>query len=214
MLTSTLRERRTGSGENAYSPLPSDAHLDLLADFRSELQQLSTNQRELLDELRTDGVINLDAEELPRLRQENAELRDGVQQLERRLHAAPAAPCVHDAAVIDDDALPGLKIELEAQQRQLAEDEANLMQQMRTMEMSLAKDRAELARQRTELQRQQADFAREVDMASRDPDLRERLASLRPRQQESPARKPAEQDAATLPTPAFKNSGLIRRLFG
>ncbi len=214
MMTSTLRERRTGAGEAAFSPLPSAAHLDLLADFRSELQQLSDNQRELLDELRTDGVINLDAEELPRLRQENGELRDRVVQLERQVRAAPAGAVDPGAAAVDDETLQRLNEELEAQRRQIEEDEANLMQQMRTMEMALAKDRAELARHRTELQHQQADFAREIEMASRDPDLRERLASLRPRQQEAPARKPGDQTAAAPPTPAIKNSGIMRRLFG
>ena len=79
MPTGTLPDRRTGAGEEAYSPIPSE--LDVLADFRSELQQLTTAQRELLQELRSDAGINLDAEELPRLRKENEELRARVPEL-------------------------------------------------------------------------------------------------------------------------------------
>ena len=248
-MTSTLRERRVGAGDNAYAPNPSDAHLDMLAGFRSELEQLTATHRELLDELRSDGAIDLDADDSRHLHQENEELRALVAQLEQKLTAAPggaeawaerqseyeklldeksesirtlnlkvqelqqavrsdpSAPEVHDAIVAQ------MKAELQDKRRQLDEDEATVMQQIRTMEMGLSKDRADLARLRAELQRQQADFAREVEIASRDPQLRDRLAGLRRRQQDNAARKPAEASAGTSPT-AAKSSGLIRRLFG
>lgn len=249
MLTGTLLDRRTGAGEEANSPLPSDAHLDLLADFRSELQQLTATQRELLQELRSDGGINLDAEELPRLRKENEELRARVEQLERMLREPPTngdawvqrqneyeklldeksdlIRSLHlktqqspqgssgqaPAAAASDEGGQQQRNDLQAQREQLDEDEASLMQQIRSMEMALAKDRAELARQRTELQRQQADFAREVEIASRDPQLQERLAILRPRQHEN-LRKVNDPSGAMTPKPASQSSGLIRRLFG
>jgi len=243
MPTGTLPDRRTGAGEEAYSPIPSE--LDVLADFRSELQQLTTAQRELLQELRSDAGINLDAEELPRLRKENEELRARVEKLERLLRAAPAGgdawverqlefeklleekselirslhskmqQSAHGAATTESAASseavqPPIQ-DVEAQRRQLVEDEAALMQQMRDMEMALAKDRAELARQRTELQRQQTDFARELEMAGRDPQLQERLAILRPGQQEN-LRKSDESGGGAKS--GGKGSGLIRRLFG
>ncbi|MCI0685133.1 MAG: hypothetical protein L0Y71_23795 [Gemmataceae bacterium] len=255
-MTSTLRERGT-VGEHAHTPDPSDPHLDLLAEFRSELQEISATQRALIDELGSDGVINLDAEdELRRLRQENNELRTRVAHLERvaragasgddlwaerqseyeklldeksevirTLHlqvqelraAGPAAsaptPEVRDASIERQ------RLELEEQRRQLQGDEASMMEQMRGMELALAKDRAELARQRTELQRHQTDFAREIEMAGRDPQLRERLAGLQRRQLDNTVRKPIEAAApqpAPPAAPATKGtgSGIIRRLFG
>lgn len=89
-MTSTLRECRTGAGDDAHAPNPSDAHVDILADFRSELQQISATQRALIEELRSDGVINLDVEEeLTRLRQENGNLRTRLDQLERKTRTGP-----------------------------------------------------------------------------------------------------------------------------
>ena len=90
-MTSTLREPRIGAGENLPNPTPpSDDQLDLLADFRTELQQISATQRALIDELRSDGVINLDVEEeLGRLRQENSDLRNRLGQLERKARSGP-----------------------------------------------------------------------------------------------------------------------------
>jgi len=196
MLTGTLPDARAEAGEVAYPPAPSDGHLDLLADFRAELQQLTAAQRELLQELRSDAGINLDEEELPRLRKENEQLRARVEQLERLLPVSPNGSEKGAAGSAD----------VEAQRQQLEEDEAALMHQMREMEMALARDRAELARQRTELQRQQADFAREIEIASRDPELRERLAILRPGQHEN-----LRRDNQSVEN---KGSGLIRRLFG
>src|SRR5437870_5178691 len=89
-MTSTLREDRTGAGDRACSPSPSHSHLDLLDDFRSQLAQLSATQRDLIEELRSDGSINLDAEELPQLRRENAELRARVAELQRLARHVPA----------------------------------------------------------------------------------------------------------------------------
>jgi DNA repair exonuclease SbcCD ATPase subunit len=248
-MTSTLI--RNGAGEEVDSPNPSDASIDLLADFRAELQQLSTAQRELLQDLHSDSETNLESDELPSLRRENEELRARIAQLERtgrdsptgddvwaerqaeyeglleektsvirELHAklqqckengtsGDASPQeIHDAAV------ERMKRELAEQRSQLEEDETAMMQQMRTMEMALAKDRAELARQRTELQRQQADFTREIESASRDPQLRDRLASLRRRPNDHASKQFAEGTSATTPPPAPKSSGLIRRIFG
>jgi hypothetical protein len=204
MLTGTLPDARAEAGEVAYPPAPSDGHLDLLADFRAELQQLTATQRELLQELRSDAGINLDEEELPRLRKENEQLRARVEQLEQLLQESPNGSAQGPA--VSDEPSKRQRADVAAQRVQLEEDEAALMQQMREMEMALAKDRAELARQRTELQRQQADFAREIEIASRDPELRERLAILRPGQHENLRRD--NQSAGN------KGSGLIRRLFG
>ena len=82
-MTSTLRDRRPGAGDKTNSPTPSDAHLDLLAEFSSELERLSATQRELMKELRSDGYVDLDGEELARLRRENAAFRTHIEELER-----------------------------------------------------------------------------------------------------------------------------------
>jgi len=88
-MTSTHPECTTGARDGAHAPAASDA-LDLLADFRNELQEISAVQRALIEELRSDGVINLDVEEeLSRLRQENSELRAKVEQFERRARSGP-----------------------------------------------------------------------------------------------------------------------------
>jgi hypothetical protein len=88
-MTSTVRDRRPGAGDKSSSPVPSDAHLDLLAEFSSELERLSATQRELMKELRSDGNVDLDAEELARLRKENLELRGHLEELGRLVEATP-----------------------------------------------------------------------------------------------------------------------------
>ncbi len=137
-----------------------------------------------------------------------------IQQLEENV--AMSMPAV-DSQAVHDDVVERMRLELDEQRRQVEQDEENLMRQMRDMEVSLAKDRADLARQRAEIQRAQADFHRELEMASRDPQLHDRLMSLQRRSQENMGRKgsdPILPRPATMPAePAKKQSGLFRRLF-
>jgi hypothetical protein len=126
------------------------------------------------------------------------------QEAARRLPDEPLPP---------EEVLYQLKKDLDEQRRQLQEDEESVMAQMRQMELSLSKDRAELARQRQEVQRIQADLNREIEQASRDPELRERLNSLR--RSHEPARKEAAAAGVAESAKGVKqSSGIFKRLFG
>lgn len=141
-----------------------------------------------------------------------------LQELEQA-EAAPTAGAENTAGPSltgNHDQLLALKKELEAQRKQLEEDEVSLMTQMREMEMVLSRDRAEVARQRSELQRLEADLHREIDRsASNDPTLRERLLNLQRPQQPFANREPQQAAAAKTPTATPRgSSGLLRRIFG
>jgi hypothetical protein len=86
-----------------------------------------------------------------------------------------------------------------------------MMTQMRQMEITMAKERAEMARQRQEVQRLQADLAREIEQSSRNPELKERLNNLRRPQEPKPASGAAPVAGAK---PEQKTSGFFRRIFG
>src|SRR5947209_2022978 len=100
------------------------------------------------------------------------------------------------------------------------------MEQMREMEVQMARERAEMARQRTELQRLQNDLRHELELAARDGTLRERLAPLQRRHQDISTRRGAapgsgsnqpapQQQPSPAPAPEKrKRSGLFGRLFG
>jgi hypothetical protein len=131
------------------------------------------------------------------------------------------------------DQLVVFKKELDARQAQLQEDEKSLVNQMRTMEMALSRDRAELARQRNDILRLQSDVHREIEVASRDAGLRERLATIRTRGSngpgtgrapkteiniELPPELPASTNTQSPPAPPVNKvkagSGMLRRIFG
>src|SRR5205814_850230 len=96
--------------------------------------------------------------------------------------------------------LLALSEELERERKQLKDDEESLMNQMRDMEVTMAKERAELARHRTEMQRLHTEFRHEMELASRDASLRERLAPLQRKHQEMINRK-GGAPSATATTP-------------
>jgi chromosome segregation ATPase len=133
-----------------------------------------------------------------------------IQELQELQESARRAP---DEPLPPEEVLYQLKKELDEQRRQLQEDEESVMAQMRQMELSLSRDRAELARQRQEVQRIQADLNRELEQASRDPELRERLNSLR-RPHEPAKREPAVNGPAEPARVAKQSSGIFKRLFG
>jgi hypothetical protein len=77
------------------------------------------------------------------------------------------------------------------------------MKQMRDMEVSMAKDRADLARQRTDLQRLQAEVKHELELLQRgDAGIKERLAQFQRRAQDAPARQSNQSAPAQAPPPA------------
>jgi chromosome segregation ATPase len=230
------------------SALSSSDEFDLFADLRKELEELSAANREILDELRSDPTVSLESA------QAETPVYTAAQWQERELaHEAALEEKVEtirkleaELTKIRDEGLPELspeevqdavvkrlRAQLEERRRQFDEDEANLMRQMRDMELALAKDRADLARQRAELNRLHSDFQRELEHASRDSQLRDRLVGLQRRHLESqnkrgsdpevsqattatcvalPKQTPAQ--AAQAPERGKQPSGLFRRLFG
>ncbi len=190
----------------------------------------------------------LEAADVDQIRKENAELRARLEEMEQcwldsqrefenlleeksevirglhqKIQELQDAGSLSKSTAVQPDELLELQKQMETERAQLREDEETLMVQMRQMELTMSKERADLARQRTELQRQQADLNREVELASRDGGLRERLGSLQRRQdsdsrQVEPARAaPSVKTPApseNTPLPKKSNSSLIRRLFG
>jgi chromosome segregation ATPase len=141
-------------------------------------------------------------------------LHQKIRDLQERAPARPAAPL---AEAPDADEMRQLQLELEEQRRQLQEDEEAMTGQLRDMEMSLSKDRADLARQRQEVQRMQTELARELEQAGRDPGLRERLLALRRQNENVKAPTtplPGVPTEAAMATAKKNSSGMFRRFFG
>lgn len=238
---STLRDR----GGVAYlHPVPSSDEFDLIADLRKELEELSATNREILQELRSDGDVQIadrateltpraDRSHLPppvseeawvERQREYEALLDEKSEVIRSLHLqiqrlqGGESPGEQPEVDVYDAALERQRAELAQRRRQLEEDEEALTRQIRDMELALARDRAEIARQRSELQRMQADFQRELDTASRDPQLRDRLSSLQRRNHEvgkRPATEPpAPQQPSQSQVPSQSRSSIFRRIFG
>jgi DNA repair exonuclease SbcCD ATPase subunit len=150
-----------------------------------------------------------------------------IRSLHRKLQEQQERPAAPSGPVPREQELLALSEELEQERRQLKEDEEALMAQMREMEVTMSRERAELARQRNELLRLQTELRHELEMAGRDAALRERLAPLQRRSQELANRRgsgpPPSEAAASPSAPAApsaeqarprKDSGLFSRLFG
>lgn len=141
-----------------------------------------------------------------------------IHELEEERNARPAPSADDDHAEVSE--AMRLKQELENQRHLLRQDEDDVMAQLRQMEMTMAKERAEMARQRQEINRLQTEVMREIEMASRDPGLRERLQHLREGSRATPA--PTQTPIAALPSEAIpaasaperKSSSFFRRMFG
>jgi hypothetical protein len=157
-----------------------------------------------------ESLLEEKSEVIRSLHQKIAELRE----------RASSAPPVQDIIESNDPTpdrqeLLRLKRDLEQERQQMAKDEEAMMAQMRTMEMALAKDRAELARQRAEVQRLQGDLKHDMETASRDGGLRERLTALQRRSSTTtPTRTTVNQDTPTPGQSPPSKSGLFRRIFG
>jgi hypothetical protein len=105
------------------------------------------------------------------------------------------------------------------------------MDQMREMEVGMARERAELARQRNDLQRLQAEVRHELERLERNGALQNKIDNLKTKLQDVTARRGAArvdptpgQPAAPAPpvpqpppppgAPPGKGQGLMGRLFG
>jgi chromosome segregation ATPase len=188
-----------------------------LERLRAENAQLQNSVAEFEALLEGEGKSNAWAEqqrEYEALLEEKSEvirdLHQKIQELreqaEQAAHAAPRPKADADTPATEQE-LQEMMVALDQQRRQLEDDEEAVMSQMRQMEMSMARERAELARQRAELQRMHNELKHEIEQAARDGALRERLQHLQRRQPDGSAR-PSD------PTPAPKSSGVLRRLFG
>jgi chromosome segregation ATPase len=217
-------------------PVSADDELTLLrkenAELRAKVEELEQHIQAALD---LDATWSERQKEYEVLLEEKSEVIRGLHQKIQELQEGGAVATSskeggeQPASVSDAELLP-LKEKLERERAQLREDEEALMEQMRGMELTMSRDRAELARQRTELQRLQQELNREIEMAARDGHLRDRLQSLQRRSQEVMTRKggaaaPAAATAAgekagppaggkPSSSPDKKSSGIFRRLFG
>ena len=139
-----------------------------------------------------------------------------LQEIPSQRESAPSSGGVRQA-----EEILGLKREMEDQRLRLEQDEEEMMDQMRKMEMTMARERAEMARQRQEMSRLQADLAHEIEHNSRDSGLKERLQNLRRPQgggsqanlQAPPSVRPEPVDAPPQ-SHGKDSSGFFRRMFG
>jgi hypothetical protein len=170
-------------------PLAVVADIDLLiqenAELRSrieELEAISGGKAEELWQERQREYEALLEEKSEVIRTLHQELQQVQEEQESALGGSTSASVTTSGTKLGKaEEILRLKRELEEQRQQLAQDEEDMMAQLRQMELTMAKERAELARQRQEIQRLQDDLAREVDNVGRNSDLRDRLQALRPR---------------------------------
>jgi myosin heavy subunit len=207
------------------TPVEVDAADGELAELRRENAELKVHVQEL-----ESALVGQDEEqwlerqrEYETLLEEKSEVIRGLHlKMQERQESAIGADTVPANTVTASGTRVGqaeeilrLKRELDAQRRQLEQDEQDMMGQMRQMEIAMAKERAEMARQRQEVTRLQSDLNREIENSSRDPELRERLNTLR-RQNDArptPGPMPVVDVKAAKPNDQ-KSSGFFRRIFG
>jgi hypothetical protein len=242
-MSSALLEPRNGS------TLSGSDEFDLFADLRKELEDLSAANREILDELRSDPTVRLERSQADTPVYTAAQWDEREQAHQATLEEKSETIRTLEAALekireeglpelspeeIQDAAVKRLQKQIEERRRQLAEDEEQVMRQLREMELALAKDRADLARQRAELQRLHNDFQRDLEHAGRGSELRDRLLGFQRRHVEGQSRCVSDPELARAagpvsvsaptpvpaqlqqpaPEPGKQTSGLFRRLFG
>jgi hypothetical protein len=195
-----------------------DAHDGELAELRRENAELKAHIQELKAPPGADEEQWLERlREYETLLEEKSEvirsLHLKMQEMqESAIDTAPAySPGASGTRVGQAEEILRLKRELDAQRRQLEQDEQDMMGQMRQMEIAMAKERAEMARQRQEVTRLKDDLAREIENSSRDPELRERLNTLR---RQNDARTPGPLPVVAAKPKDQKSSGFFRRIFG
>jgi chromosome segregation ATPase len=187
--------------------------LNELEQLRSENHQLRALCAELEQALHEatqhSGAGGMQAGDLEALLEEKNEvirqLHQQVQELNGNAQAALAEAEAAAARPIPREAeLLALSEELERERRQLQEDETTLMEQMREMEIGMARERAELARQRNDLQRLQSEIRHELERLERNGALQSKMESLKSKLQDATTRRGAAPNTG---------SGIFKRIF-
>jgi chromosome segregation ATPase len=222
--------------------------MDRIRDENNQLRALCLELEQALQEAATGGKnvdVNEQAREYEALLEEKSEtirqLHLHVEELQAALTDAEARVAEaaeqtedrgrgHSGPAPREDELLALSEELERERRQLQEDEQTLMDQMREMEVGMARERAELARQRNDLQRLQSDIRHELERLERNGALQSKIDNLKTKLQDVTARRGAARTEGSSghasppppgpasPPPAAggpaKGQGLMGRLFG
>jgi DNA repair exonuclease SbcCD ATPase subunit len=178
-----------------------------------------------------EALVEEKNEMIRKLAQELQETQAALQELDANgRNPEPAAPKPHTGPVPREEELLALSEELERERRQLQDDEQALMEQMREMEVGMARERAELSRQRNDLQRLQIDIRNDLEKLSRSGgpemrinELRSRLQDVSNRRGAAPGQAPATHTnlppvqpapQPAPPAPPSKRDSLLGRFFG
>ena len=220
---------------------PSGGDAQELQQLRSDNAQLHALRAELeqalLEATQQTPDVSAYEERMQEYEQIIDEKTEVIRLLHRQLEEAKAGldeqanqPASRKGPAPREDDLLSLSEELERERRQLQEDESTLMDQMRQMEMSMARERAEMARQRNDLQRLFGEIRHELERLERNGALQSKMEDLKAKLQEVSTRRgaapgalskpqssaalPAVGSQAPAPQPGQPRSGLISRLFG
>ncbi len=192
--------------------------------LRSENTELRALCYELEQALQESSQHN-DGSEAVRLRESEALLEEKTETI-RTLHqqlqetqatlqdvetqAAKAIEAVHanqrvNGPVPREAELLSLSEDLERERRQLQDDEQSLMEQMREMEVGMAKERAEMARQRNDLQRLQGEIRHELERLEKNGAVQSKIDGLKSKLQDATNRRGAAHGAAVSPSAQLAN---------
>jgi len=193
---------------------PTGPDASALQEENAQLRQLCGDLEAALQEA-TQAAGDLQAYE-ERFKEYDA-LLDSKDETIRTIHAelqdaraasehASASPAKRAGPLPREDELLSLSEELERERRQLQDDEASLMEQMRQMEVGMARERAEMARQRNDLQRLNGEIRHELERLERNGAIQSKMEELKAKLQDATSRRgaaPAQASAAAaLPAPA------------
>src|SRR5262249_46079012 len=121
------------------------------------------------------------------IRQLHQDLQDARALLEEQGESKPAAR--PSGPVPREEELLALSEDLERERRQLQEDEQSLMEQMRQMEMSMARGRAERRRQRKDLEGLYGEIRHELERLERNGALQSKMDELKAKLQDVSPRR-------------------------
>jgi chromosome segregation ATPase len=154
-------------------------------------------------------------------------LHEQLQEVKTALQDSEVRAGIVQGPVPREDDLLQLSEELERERRQLREDEQTVMDQMRQMELSMARERADMARQRNDLQRLYGEIRHEMERLERNGALQNKMDELKAKLQDvqnrrgaapaAPAAKPPSGSvpaAPAAPAPTPPKGSFMGRLFG